>query len=80
MRILTPLDAFPPLLYNPPMATRLVQRWRSSDIIQGTMALLSLGAIVYLAIAGQPIPDVLVGVVMAIIGFYFGTKEHTITP
>lgn len=44
------------------------------------MALLSLGAIVYLAVTGNPIPDVLVGVVMAIIGFYFGTKERTTTP
>lgn len=62
------------------MATRLVQNWRSSDVIQGVMALLSLGAIVYLAVTGKPIPDVLVGVVMAIIGFYFGTKERTTTP
>lgn len=80
MRILTPLDAFPPLLYTPPMVNRLLQRWRSSDVIQGLIALVCLGAIVYLAVVGEPIPDVLVGALMAIIGFYFGTVNHATTP
>jgi len=41
------------------------------------MALTSLAAIVYLTVTGKPIPDVLVGVLMSIIGYYFGTKERT---
>lgn len=57
------------------MAATLTELWRSSALIQGCMALASIGAIVYLAVADKPIPDVLVGVVMAIIGYYFGTKE-----
>lgn len=58
------------------MATTLIELWRSSALIQGVLACTSLGAIVYLAVRGQPIPDVLIGVVMAIIGFYFGSKER----
>ncbi len=59
------------------MTTPLLDLWRSSALIQGIMALSAMGAIIYLAIAGRPIPDVLIGAVMAIIGYYFGTKERT---
>jgi len=59
------------------MATSIIDLWKSSSLIQGTMALTSLAAIVYLTVTGKPIPDVLVGVLMSIIGYYFGTKERT---
>lgn len=57
------------------MGNRLVDLWASSALIQGIMAVSSLGAIIYLAVVQATIPDVLVGVVMAIIGFYFGQKN-----
>jgi len=62
------------------MRTRFVDLWKSSALIQGIMALGCTGAIIYLAVIGQEIPEVLVGIVMAIVGFYFGTKERTSAP
>lgn len=56
------------------MRTKLLDLFASSAIIQGTMALGALGAVIYLAVTGQDVPEVLVGVLMAIVGFYFGTK------
>lgn len=41
------------------------------------MALVCTGAVVYLAITGKPVPEVLVGIVMATVGFYFGAKRRT---
>lgn len=38
------------------------------------LALLVWGAIVYLAIAGRPIPEVLSGGGMSVIAFFFGVK------
>lgn len=58
------------------MNKQLYSLWRSSSLIQGTMALTALGAVIYMAVIGEPIPDVLVGVVGTIIGFYFGTKNQ----
>lgn len=59
------------------MRAKLLDLWLKSALIQGIMALACLGAIIYLSVVGKPIPEVLVGIVMAIIGFYFGTKERT---
>jgi len=56
------------------MRPQLVELFKSSAIIQGTMALATLAVVLYLSATGQPIPDTLVGVLMATIGFYFGTK------
>ena len=58
------------------MTTKFADLWKSSSLIQGIMALAAMSAIIYLAIAAQPIPDVLIGALMAIIGYYFCTKEH----
>jgi len=58
------------------MTNKLLDLWKSSALIQGTLALATTGAIIYLAITGKPIPDTLIGIVMAIIGFYFGTKNR----
>ncbi len=62
------------------MTPKLLDLWKSSALIQGTLALATTGAIIYLAVTGQDIPEILVGIVMAIIGFYFGAKnrlDHT---
>ncbi len=59
------------------MKGQFVELFRSSAVIQGTMALICTGAVVYLAVTGKPVPEVLVGIVMATVGFYFGTKQRT---
>jgi hypothetical protein len=45
-----------------------------STIIQGTVTLILIASIVYLAVTGQTIPEVLVNAVMIVIGFWFGSK------
>jgi len=56
-------------------AAKLLELWKTSSLIQGTMALAALAALIFLAVTGQPIPEILIGIVMTIIGFYFGTKK-----
>lgn len=60
-----------------PMVNQLLQLWRTSSLVQGLMALLFAAAIVYLAVAQRPIPEALVGALMAVLGFYFGSKSRT---
>ena len=59
------------------MRDRVFELFKSSALIQGTMALACTGAIIYLAVVGQDVPEVLVGIVMAVVGFYFGAKNRT---
>lgn len=61
------------------MRDKFIDLFKTSALIQGAMALTCTGAIIYLAVTTKPIPEVLVGVVMAIIGYYFGTKERQAT-
>lgn len=58
-----------------PEEKKIIALLKSSVLIQGTMALAGFGAIVYLAIAGRPIPEILAALVGSMIGFYFGTKN-----
>lgn len=57
------------------MRNTIIDLWRSSTLIQGTMALAGFGTIVYLSITGQAIPEILAALVGTIVGFYFGTKK-----
>lgn len=57
------------------MTSNLIDLWKSSTIIQGLLALMFGGSVCYLAITGQDLPDVLIGMLGTIIGFYFGTKK-----
>lgn len=61
------------------MKTKFLELWQSSAIIQGSLALMMGATICYLAIAQVPIPDVLIGILGTIIGFYFGIKR-ALTP
>jgi len=47
---------------------------KESIIVQSLMTLMLWGAIVYLVITGQTIPDLLSAGGMAILGFWFGAK------
>jgi len=53
--------------------------WRSSALIQGTLALSYSAAILWMACRQLEIPGVLIGILGTIIGYYFGTKERTKT-
>lgn len=57
------------------MRTTFLDLLKSSVIVQATMALSCLGAIIYLAVTDRPIPEVLVGGFMGILGYYFGSKR-----
>ena len=57
------------------MRDQFVELWESSSVIQGTMALACTGAVIYLAVVGREVPQLLVGIIGTIIGFYFGTKR-----
>ena len=58
------------------MGTKLIDLWKSSAIIQGALALMFGATVCYLAIAGRETPPVLIAMVGAIVGFYFGTKKR----
>jgi len=57
------------------MHDKIIDLWKSSTLIQGTMALAGFGVICYLAVAGRPIPEILAALVGTIVGYYFGTKN-----
>lgn len=51
--------------------------WRlleESVITQALTTLLLIGAVIYLVVAGQPIPEALFGLASMAMGFYFGSK------
>jgi len=45
-----------------------------SVIVSGTLALGLAGAVIYLAIVGKPIPDILSQALIAVIAFFFGQR------
>lgn len=45
-----------------------------SMILSGFITVLCIGALVYLACAGRPIPEVLVNICLIVVSFFFGTK------
>lgn len=53
---------------------KLVELLRESVLVQATLAFISMAAVIYLAVTGQNIPEILVNAVMLILGFYFGSK------
>lgn len=59
------------------VTTSFIGLWRSSALIQGFLALLFGGAIVYMEISQIQASDALIGALFAIIGFYFGAKNRT---
>lgn len=52
---------------------------RQSVLVQATIALCCVGAVIYLAVTGQDIPDLLTNITMAVLGFYFGSKTQYMT-
>lgn len=56
------------------MTEKIIEAWAESTIIQGSIALMSVATVIYLAVVGKPIPDILNTIVAAVLGFYFGQK------
>lgn len=59
------------------MRTSFIALWKSSALIQGTLALMFGATICSLTLKGMEIPGAFLGLLGAIIGYYFGTKERT---
>lgn len=57
-------------------ATTILDLWRSSALIQGSLAIMFGATICSLSLQGKPAPEVLYALVGTIIGYYFGTKER----
>lgn len=55
--------------------SKLFELLKDGTLIQGTIALACVGAIIYLAVTGQEVPEVLVSVASAIIGYYFAQSQ-----
>lgn len=75
-----PFDTRGPACYTPPVAPKLTERWTPALIIQGSMALSSLAAIIFLAVTSRTVPDVLAAVMIAIISFFFGQQTARPAP
>lgn len=44
--------------------------------VQDTLALVVVGAVVWLAVTGRPVPEILSGIAWLIIGFFFGSTKR----
>jgi len=53
---------------------RFWQLLEKSTITSGALAVMLVGSMCYLAIIGQPIPDLLTVSTSTILGFFFGSK------
>lgn len=58
------------------MVSKVFGKFKASDVIQGILAISSLWAIIYLASTGKEIPEILIAVLMAVVGYYFRTDNH----
>jgi len=59
----------------------IVETITFQSAIQALMALASLATVIYLSVTGHsPIPDILSGMLWAIIGFYFGVQNKQRRP
>ena len=54
--------------------TRFLDLLEESVIVSGIIALSCIGAVIYLSVTGQPVPDILVNISMVVVGFFFGGK------
>ncbi len=54
---------------------RFLELWRESSIVQGLIALCVIVTTCYLYAVGRTVPDQLIAVLFAILGYYFGAKS-----
>ena len=58
------------------LADKFIALLRDSTIIQGSITLVCVCGIVYLWVTGKPVDNNLLGIVLLIIGYYFGSKTQ----
>lgn len=54
--------------------SRFFDLLEESVVMSGVIALSCVGAVVYLACTGQPIPDLLANITLTVVAFFFGGK------
>jgi len=54
------------------------QLLKESTIVQGILTLSLAGAVIYLCIVGQPVPELLASAFALALGFYFGSKSQQV--
>jgi len=54
---------------------KFLQLLEDSVILQAVLTVLIWGAIIYMVVTGQEVPELLGGAGMVIFGFYFGVKQ-----
>jgi len=47
---------------------------QESVIVQAVITLLVVGAVIYLSVTGQEVPELLSNITGLVVGFYFGSK------
>jgi hypothetical protein len=52
----------------------VVELIRSSAVVQGVIACIVIGGVVYQVVTGVPVNETLAAMATLILGFYFGTK------
>jgi len=50
-------------------------QFNKSTVVSGLLALIIWSAVVYLAVAGQVVPDVLAAGAAVVVGFFFGARS-----
>jgi biotin transporter BioY len=55
---------------------RLLDMLEKSTLISGIIATGLIGAVIYLSIVNQPIPELLQNAALIIVGFFFGAKTQ----
>lgn len=53
---------------------KFIELLRESVLLQALLAIEVISAAIYLALAGQDVPEFLINAIMLILGFYFGSK------
>jgi len=58
------------------MVRQLWKGFKSSDLVQGILAIMLAATICYCVIVARAVPIELFGALMLILGFYFRTNNH----
>ena len=59
--------------------TKFWELMERSVILQAVITLSLIGLIIYLVVAGQEVPDLVEGLTLLVVGFYFGSKVENVS-
>lgn len=60
------------------MKDKFIDLLKSSALVQGSIALVVTSGMIYMYVSGKTVPNELLGIVMIILGYYFGVKTQQI--